>query len=429
MHSHNDFVININQQKSLAKKRLKAIRSGDRSTLALIKHLHPNADDITPETIQLADVQCALARELGLPSWAKLKAHVDNLAQHQKAIDQQHAALDSDAATLHVRCGHDLQHKLKNCGFEGEFLPMIDPLCIGPIPSDDKMFIAARAQYVTETLLPIMGRTDSVQGVALHEQRSIERLLDDKHERIVFWVEHDAYDQLMLLRALTLLAHKTDAIIELIEISQFPGTERFIGFGQLPEAAIRSCWQNRRPVNAKLMSQAEQCWQALRSPNPNTLFDLIEQHTLDALPNIAKVLRRYLQELPNTNTGLSMTQQLAISVLANTERALTVDELFTEYQKIEPLPCLGDVMFYALLLPLAQLESPLLTLSKDEESWQKQTVRVTARGKLCLEGEQILRQSYWVGSHYHDDNERWVWDHNQRSTLKKQRNKAEFQRR
>ncbi|MEZ9233089.1 DUF1835 domain-containing protein [Vibrio amylolyticus] len=417
MHSHNDFVINLNHQKSVAKKRLKAIRSGDLLALQAIKPFHPNPEDITTDNVQLADVQCALARELGLSSWSKLKTHTENLTSHKQAIELQATGLDSELTTLHVRCGHDIQNKLKTCGFEGEFLPLIDPLCIGPVPSDDQTFVAIRAQYVVDTLLPIMRRTDSVQDIAQSEQRSIDTLLDPKFQRIVLWVEHDAYDQFMLLRTLTLLQHNKDAIVEVIEINHFPGTDRFIGFGQLPEEAIRSCWANRKTVNAKLMSQAQHCWQALRSSNPNTLFDLVDQHTLDCLPNIAKVFMRYLQELPQTTTGLSKTQHIALSVLAKEISPITVGELFQKSQKADPIPCLGDVMFYALLLPLTQLETPILTINSNDDTWLKQEITLTPSGKACLEGQLKVSQAYWVGGHFHDDKERWVWDHKHRSTL------------
>lgn len=146
MQSHNSFSINLNQQKSVAKKRLKAIRQNDANALEQVKLFHSQPENLTPESIQLADVQHALARELGLPSWNKLKAQVEELESHKLAINNQANPLDAELTTLHVRCGHDIQQQLKTCGFEGDFLPMIDPLCVGPIPSNQKGFVAIRAQ-------------------------------------------------------------------------------------------------------------------------------------------------------------------------------------------------------------------------------------------------------------------------------------------
>ncbi|MDF5307168.1 hypothetical protein P3697_34600, partial [Vibrio parahaemolyticus] len=119
MNSTNSFSININQQKSIAKKRLKAIRLYDDATLELVKRCHSKPESLTPNTIQLADVQHALARELGLSSWSKLKAHVEELEAHKRAIKEQKPPLDAKVKTLHVRCGHDIQQQLKASGFEG----------------------------------------------------------------------------------------------------------------------------------------------------------------------------------------------------------------------------------------------------------------------------------------------------------------------
>ncbi|MFV8437287.1 DUF1835 domain-containing protein [Vibrio owensii] len=417
MQSHNSFSINLNQQKSVAKKRLKAIRHNDTRALEQVKQFHSQPETLTPESIQLADVQHALARELGLPSWSKLKAHVAELESHKLAINNQANPLDAELNTLHVRCGHDIQQQLKTCGFEGDFLPMIDPLCIGPIPSNEKGFVAIRAQYVVDTLLPVMGRKDSVQEVAQFEQGNIHTLLDQQYERIVFWVEHDAYDQLMLLRGLSLLEETEGKIIEIIEFNQFPGTERFIGFGQLPAEAIRSCWQHRKPVTAKLFSQAKRCWQALQAPTPQPLVNLLEQHELDYLPNIKAVMKRHLQELPHSESGLSFTQHLALQILNEQNAPINVKDWFQKYQQQEPLPTLGDVMFYALLLPLAQTENPLFTVDSLDKNWWEQQVNISEKGCACLNGHSTFLQDYWVGGIHNQANHRWTWNHIQLSSL------------
>ncbi|EIF8962500.1 DUF1835 domain-containing protein [Vibrio parahaemolyticus] len=417
MNSTNSFSININQQKSIAKKRLKAIRLYDDATLELVKRCHSKPESLTPNTIQLADVQHALARELGLSSWSKLKAHVEELEAHKRAIKEQKPPLDAKVKTLHVRCGHNIQQQLKASGFEGTFLALIDPLCIGPIPATPQNFLAIRAQYVVETLLPVMKREDSVQDIVTLEQSNLDLLQSDVFERIVFWVEHDSYDQLMLIRALTQLENVENKVIEIIELNQFPGTERFIGFGQLPEEAIRSCWRYRKPVSAKLLSQAKQCWQAVSCSSPKAIVSLIDQHQLDCLPNMSDVLRRLLQELPHTNSGLSMTQQLALNILSSQRSPVSVTEWFKRYQQIEPLPFLGDVMFYALLFPLTQSEVPLFAIDSLEKNWWEQKVTLTEFGKACLAGQKRAKQCYWVGGMRISEHNHWRWDHQRISSL------------
>lgn len=417
MQSQNSFSINLKQQKTIAKERLKSIRENDYATLDQVKKFHSQPDTLSFESAQLADVQHALARELGLPSWSKLKAHVENLESHKRAISLKGRALDHDLSTLHVRCGHDIQQRLLESGFEGPFLPMIDPLCIGPIPNNEQSFLSIRAQYVVNTLLPVMGLEHSVQNIVQQGQRNLDTLRNDKFQRIVFWVEHDAYDQLMLLRALMYLEDVKDKVIEIIELNQFPGTERFIGLGQLPAEAIRSCWQYRKPVSAKLMSQAKQCWDAVTSENPNSIVTLLQQDDLDCLPNMTTMLKRHLQELPHSQSGLSLTQRLALDALSEQVNSLSIVNWFQLYQQREPLPYLGDVMFYALMLPLVTNESPLITIDSMHKNWWEQQVSITQYGKHCSEGKAKFLQKYWVGGIQNNEQHHWQWDHLHLSTL------------
>lgn len=424
MQSQNSFSINLKQQKAIAKERLKAIRQNDQATLDQVKKFHSQPDTLSFESAQLADVQYALARELGLSGWSELQAHVKNLESHKNAIAKQESALDHDLTTLHVRCGNDIEDKLKESGFEGQFLPMIDPLCMGPIPNSEQSFLAIRAQYVVNTLLPVMGREDSVQDIIQQQQKSLDILLNDKFQRIVFWVEHDAYDQLMLLRCLTYLEDIKDKVIEIIELNQFPGTDRFIGLGQLPAEAIRSCWHYRKPVSAKLMSQAKRCWHTVTSENPNSIVVLLQQDNLDCLPNMATMLKRHLQELPHSQSGLSFTQRLALDALKEQSAPISVSQCFQLYQQSEPLPYLGDVMFYALMLPLVTNESPLITIDSMHKNWWEQQVSITQHGRHCLEGKTQLTQEYWVGGIPNTEQNRWVWDHLNLSTLSDERHSS-----
>jgi len=418
MQPQNSFILNLNQQKSIAKKRLKAIRNGELSALTKVQEFHSRSAQINVDNMQLADVQYALARELGLSSWSKLKQHIAELDHHRNAISEKVAPLDNETMTLHVRCGHDIQGKLIECGFEGDFLPLIDPLCIGPLPASNNDFIIKRAEYVQRNLLAIIGRSEQdINCLIESEAENLATLLNDKYERIVFWVEHDSYDQLMLVYALTQLESLQNARIEVIEINHFPGTERFIGFGQLPIEAIRSCWQKRKLVTAQLMNQATCCWQALTSSQPSLLVALLQADSLDCLPNMGKALKRHLQELPNHNTGLSLTQTIALQVLNNENEPIKIATWFAKYQEKEPLPFLGDVMFYALLLPLTQGDTPLVRLANQQEHWLEHLTSITAHGQACLLNDIAYIQDYWVGGIHCQKREQWQWDHNETNTL------------
>ena len=61
---------NLEQLKHQAKDLLRLIRQKDPAAIAELQKHHPKSLD--PETAKLADVQFALARSYGLPSWPRL---------------------------------------------------------------------------------------------------------------------------------------------------------------------------------------------------------------------------------------------------------------------------------------------------------------------------------------------------------------------
>jgi len=105
--------INLEQQRKRAKELLLRLKSADAAA-----------------TPTLSEAQWLIAKELGFPSWPKLKAHVD-------AVDfaARHPGFEAsdEARTTHWRCGSDIAHSLGVAGFKGHFRMLIDPLCMGPV--------------------------------------------------------------------------------------------------------------------------------------------------------------------------------------------------------------------------------------------------------------------------------------------------------
>ncbi|QUJ67463.1 DUF1835 domain-containing protein [Photobacterium sp. GJ3] len=423
MKADNAFSLSLVQLKSQAKRTLKAVRRGDEAARSFLQKNHPVPQQITIETIRLADVQLALARSLGMPSWPKLKHHLQTLEVHKQAIAQGSPSLDRELFTLHIRCGHDIQQPLKTAGFQGEFLPFIDPHCMGPL-SAGMAFERMRATYIHQFLLSEVGDDRSVEHLIAQTRQQLDSLLDDKFQRLVFWVEHDSYDQLMLLRLLAFLADEPAASsreIELIEVNQYPGRSRFIGLGQLPAEGLRALWQQRRRLDTGHFKFAQQIWQAFCSPSPAALIAASRSDAMTVFPNLPAVIVRHLQELPHGSTGLSLTQMLALRVLENASAPLRVSDWFQAYQPEEPLPYLGDLMFWVLLKPLLECETPLISAAGIEphQSWLDHEISITAFGRAVLSGKARVRLSeYWVGGICVRPESCWIWDHESLSTLK-----------
>ncbi|HTQ98493.1 MAG TPA: hypothetical protein VMH83_00825, partial [Candidatus Acidoferrum sp.] len=139
-----DFRLNLEQQKKRAKELLRAAKAGDpQARQRIISHF----DSTTHPT--LAATQHALARELRFANWAALKQHLAQLDQQRASMQLNDGALDADLHTMHIRCGHDIQHVLRNAGLHGDFNVQIDPYVQGPVTADAD-WLERRAQFICE---------------------------------------------------------------------------------------------------------------------------------------------------------------------------------------------------------------------------------------------------------------------------------------
>ncbi|MBA2780281.1 DUF1835 domain-containing protein [Billgrantia kenyensis] len=369
--SHGRF--NLEQQRKRAKELLKAARADDPAALArILQHIPPRE---TP--LKLADTQFVVARECGFPSWPKLKAHIEALDLSRRRLAERG---DRDMATLHIRCGSDIEHSLRTAGFGGDFLEFSDPFCIGPLrdlPPEELM--ALRARYLAE----ISGMTE--RDIRARLRKGYAGLNElERYERIVLWFEHDSYDQLILAYLLhRLRARLPKARIELVAVESVPGVERFIGLGQLAPDLLAWLWQQRRPVEAPLLTLGTQAWQALTADGPEPLQALVASGT-PALPMMGRALARHLQEWPAEDDGLGLTERLTL-VIVRDHGPLPVGKTFSYLMReYEPLPYLGDLMFWWLLQPLIAGPEPLLAISEIQREWPHRRLELTVRGRTVL---------------------------------------------
>jgi hypothetical protein len=370
--SNTDGRLNLEQQRKRAKELLRQLKAQD-----------PGAT--------LSQAQWQIARQLGFSSWPKLKAHVDAIDFAARHPD---FAASDEARTTHWRCGNDIAHSLQVAGFKGRFQMLTDPLCMGPVrdvPAAE--FRALRSAFISQAFaLPLADVTRRVDD----EYDQLETLANAEHS--VLWCEADAYDQLFLIRALAGL-EQAPPKLELIEVDRIPGVERFIGIGQLAPDVLAWLWPQRRLIGDDAVHLAKQAWSAYCDSSPTRLAALAHgQHP--ALPLLAPALLRQLQELPGTQDGLSLTERLALTYLAEAG-PLPFGRVFAELMaRRDPLPFLGDMMFHALLRPLIDGKQPLLTETETHLDWPRRTLSLTPLGHSVLNG-----QAYWLD---HASHERWV---------------------
>lgn len=374
--------LNLEQQKKRAKELFAAVQSGDPAALARLKTGHPRGASLKPTLVQLADAQLVLARENGFASWPKLKLHAEALREARAAARRPDLAPDTPA-TLHLRCGSDIQGALKRAGFAGAFRPFADPFCQGPIrrwtPEEQ---VEARARFVSE-------------AYGLYSYTALDRLKTDyaalegwdAFDQVVLWFEHDSFDQLILAYLLSRLDGRDLTRISLVCVDQAPAVARFKGLGQLAPEVIRLLWAQRTPVSAAMVNLGRRVWSALADPSPEALAAIARSGT-PAVPPMAAALTRHLEELPSVQAGLSLTQQLSLAALSETG-PVPARELFVQVQAREPLPFLGDAMYWA---ELAWLEAGGAIDAKavaddPHQAWPKCRVSLTDLGRRLLAGE------------------------------------------
>ncbi|CRM96163.1 hypothetical protein [Pseudomonas sp. 22 E 5] len=370
--SNTDGRLNLEQQRKRAKELLSQLKTQD-----------PAAT--------LSQAQWQVARQLGFSSWPKLKAHVDALD-----FAARHPGFDAsdEARTTHWRCGSDIAHTLKVAGFKGRFRMLTDPLCMGPVRDLPRQaFHDMRGAFISRAFA--MDETDTTRRV-VDEYTQLQTLASAEHS--VLWCEADAYDQLFLIRALAGL-EQAPPRLELIEVDRIPGVERFIGIGQLAPDVLAWLWPQRRVIDDDAVHLAKQAWAAYCDSSPIALAQLAHaEHT--ALPLMAPALLRQLQELPGLEDGLSLTERLALTYIAEAG-PVAFGRVFAELMaKREPLPFLGDMMFQALLRPLIDGAQPLLLETEAHLPWPQRRLALTPLGSEVLSGN-----ANWIA---HTQSERWV---------------------
>ncbi|HYH17154.1 MAG TPA: DUF1835 domain-containing protein [Azospirillum sp.] len=404
------FRLDLDQQKKRAKELLRGLRAGDPAAVARLRAQRPHAAD----GVKLADAQFVVARELGCPDWARLKAHVAAMETARAAIAGGTAAPDGALKTLHIRCGSDIQATLRDAGFTGDFLEYSNPFCHGPVPEDGDL-LAVRARFITAAYGGPLGLSEpAVLDKLRREEDGLARANGCK--RVVLWFEHDTYDQLILARC---LAHFAEAgappVLELVSINHFPGAARFIGLGQLPAEAIRMLWEWRRPVAPADLAVGWRVWAALRSADPNALAELAGSRH-DGLPDLPRALHRHLQELPWTGDGLSLTERLILKILAAED--LTLGWVYSRLMsRREPLPWLTDLMFLAVAEAMAKAREPAFTLAPDSTAapWPQWRPVLTEAGRAVLagtaDGLALDPPERWVGGvRIAPGRRHWRWD-------------------
>jgi len=459
---------NLEKLRKDAKRLLKQLRTDTsladhQQALARVRAHHPlgvnkQALDKPIENFKLADAQWVIARESYFESWPKLKRHIELLtrAESAAALGVKH---DGELKTLHIRCGSDLQKSLPVAGLAGDFLEISNPFPQGRVPPSEPLekFVEIRRQFIVDHYAPHIPQLKPEQaGDDFRREEQRLRQLPGDYQRIVLWFEHDAFDQLCFAYIAQHLsrANLDGIVLELVQVENYPGIDRFIGLGQLSTQPqnLALLWQQRRPLTARDINIGCRIWQAFTGPNPSELWALTQEKN-SPLPLMQSALFRMLQELPWKTDGLSLTQRLTLQLVQREQNREKEQEQKQDQGSIggvgrrrlfcfltaetEPQPFLGDLMFFSVLDELCQAREPALVLlegeveqsdvkkkgveSNDVKQDEVKKREVNKRYRLTSVGRRLLAreinwrdcgpQKRWLGGvEVFGLGESWCWD-------------------
>ncbi len=297
---------------------------------------------------------------------------------------------------VHVRCGNDIEEKLREAGIEGDYLAFTDPIWLGPMP-DFGSWLSGRARLVADRSgLPF----DAVRKELGEAYWRLGRLTS-RYNHIILWFEHDLYDQACLVRVLAnLAARPTLPRVELVCIDRFPGIARFIGLGQLSPEQLAGLWQQRKPVGRRQLALGARARVVLQAASPQPI-EALRAARLGALPFLGAALGRHLQELPWTTDGLALTERLIQASLASGPRSAA--DLFADAQARDPLPYMGDLFFRSIVRDLLAAPRPPIAVDGPTRrlAWPRRVIRLTALGQALLDGRRDWQDERpavrWVG--------------------------------
>jgi Domain of unknown function (DUF1835) len=314
-------------------------------------------------------------------------------------------------AVLHVTNGDSAGNTLRQTAVGGAVLPWQDVLHEGPVLAVSP----AELREVRATFLSDRGwgSRHAIRAELETRDRLFLTALADRRP-VVLWFEHDLYDQLQLIQILALAADAET--LELIQVDSFPGRPNFHGLGELTADELETLWPQRVPVTPELVALARRAWDAVREPEPTALTAFLAGET-SSLPYLAAALRRLLEELPDTRSGLSRTERQLLEALSTGPS--TTAEAFLACGGREEAPFAGDAWVYQTLAQLEPLITPLPPPPPrgDPRAFMSARVEITDAGRAVLAGEadrvELLGIDRWVGGTHLVPGAVWRWDGSQ----------------
>jgi hypothetical protein len=333
---------------------------------------------------------------------------------------------------LHVTNGDSARVLMERSGIPGTFIAWPDVLHEGPtlLVSGDE-WNELRSRYLASQGY---GEPGASFEQVLHEYRERDQALESytAHDEVVFWFEHDLFDELLLIRHLWWLGGKGAMGAYGVE-----GARRFSlvcgqeYLGMLRPEEFPALFDARKAITPAQIRLGTRAWEAFCDPDPMGLVpfaapnrpagdrpaaepaEYADQADRAGLPYLPAAIRRHLEEFPSMTNGLARSERQILEVLSEGMR--TPDETFIEASRLEDHIFMGDVSFWTIVRRLAESRRPLVAADVEPRPGRlpSGTLVMTADGAAVLSGRAdhvaLNGLNRWLGGAHLASGVSWRW--------------------
>ena len=248
------------------------------------------------------------------------------------------------------------------------------------------------------------------------QYRAGDAVLESWRDRdeVVFWFEHDLFDQLLLIRHLWwLTTNAADRARYPTRFSLVCGTD-YIGLLKPEEFPPR--FDARQPITPEHIRIGAAAWEAYCSGDPAQLMPFAastDSTQRKLLPYLAPAIHRVLEEFPSTFNGLARSQRQILEVLVEGPR--TPEQAFIAASRLEEAIYMGDLSFWEIVTSMRDVPQPLVTVDARERPGRLPdgTLQITATGRAVLDGRAdhvaLNGISRWLGGTQLSPDRVWRW--------------------
>lgn len=302
---------------------------------------------------------------------------------------------------LHVTNGEATRGPLQRSGVPGTMVSWDDVLHDGPTPlATGDEWIRVRARYLAS-----VGYGDEDEMLRDFRARGDPLDAAGEHDEVVFWFEHDLYDQLLLIHHLWWLSTNRGLTTR---FSIVIGTDYL---GLLAPAEFPSRFASRRPIADGEIAAGAAAWTAFCGDDPRRLVPLARD--AGPLVYLPRAMHRLLEEFPAEGNGLSRSERQILDVLAEGSRS--PGQTFVACAKLEDDIWMGDWSFWTIVKRLAAGAHPLVTADVRDapQGLPEGALAITHAGRRVRDGRAdhvaLNAPSRWIGGTLLTPERGWRW--------------------